>query len=588
MRLTRVALGTAAFGLLTVAAATPQERNDNARAAGLFAVTAPDSAVAWTGGRFQTVTWNVAGSTAAPVNAALVRISLSVDGGATFKHVLSAATPNDGSESVGIPNIPTTHARIKVEAVGNRFFFDIGDADFTITGGTGPNAAAVDAFVTEGNSGNTPGFLPVTLSVASASPVTIDFTTAPGTATAPSDYAIATGTITFAPGETTRNVTLSIVGDTTVEPHETFFVNLSNLSGGGTITDAQGVFTINNDDGAVELSVADQSTLEGDTGSTDALHAVTLSAVTGSPITVGFATADGTATSGVDYVATTGTLTFAPGVTSRNVTVSITGDTLVEANETYFVNLSNPVGATILDGQGLGTIIDDDGASGPDQTGEISHGFRITEDLASAGGVPDVDTYAISQKPFSSYEVVVDATSGDITPVGLDLTDGGTTVIASSVAIGTGQSRSLRFQNSTSAAVDTQRVRVQSGDCTTDCGTDDTYRLRGYETTYSIPRFNNSSTQVTLIMLQNPADYAINAQIQFWDVNGVLVHTEPVTLASKNLLVFNTATIVALQGVSGTVTVVHDGRHGDLTGKGVALEPATGFSFDSPMVPRAR
>ena len=58
------------------------------------------------------------------------------------------------------------------------------------------------------------------------------------------------------------------------------------------------------------------------------------------------------------------------------------------------------------------------------------------------------------------------------------------------------------------------------------------------------------------------------------------------TLAAKNLLVFNTANVV--NGVSGHITVVHDGRHGDLAGKSVALEPATGFSFDSPMVPRAR
>jgi hypothetical protein len=71
-------------------------------------------------------------------------------------------------------------------------------------------------------------------------------------------------------------------------------------------------------------------------------------------------------------------------------------------------------------------------------------------------------------------------------------------------------------------------------------------------------------------------------------VNGVLLHTEVTTHAPKSLLVFNTSTIPALLGVSGTVTVSHDGRYSDLAGKGVALEPATGFSFDSPMVPRAR
>jgi hypothetical protein len=380
-----------------------------------------------------------------------------------------------------------------------------------------------------------------------------------------------------------------VVGETTVEAHESFFLNISNLSGGGTITDGQGVITILNDDGAPTLSVADQSTVEGNTPPpADALHAVTLSVVQTSAVTVDFATADGTATAGTDYGTTTGTLTFAPGSVLQNVTVSITPETAVEPDETYFVNLSNAVGATILDGQGVGTIVNDDGAAATDQTGELTHGFRITEDLA--GGSPDTDTFAISQKPFSSYEVVVDATSGDITPVGLDLTDGGTTVIASGVEIGagTGQSRSLRFRNTTAAEINNQVVRVQSGDCTTNCGVDDTYRLRSYETTGAIPRFNNNATQVTLIVLQNPTDATINASMYYWDASGALLHTETVALGAKNVLIFNTATIPALLGVSGTVTVAHDGRHGELVGKGVALEPATGFSFDSPLIPRAR
>lgn len=583
MRLTRAALGIVTWGLMTLVAGTAQGSTDSARAA-LFEVTS-DASAQWTAGRFHTVAWNVGDS-----KAATVRISLSTDGGETFPHVLAAASANDGSESVAVPNVQTSRARLKVEAVGNRFYFDISDANFTIVLGPGPSASVGDASVVEGNTGTTPASVPVTLSAASGSPVTVDFTTAPGTATAPADYAIATGTLTFAAGQTVQNVTLSVVGETVVEAHETFFLNISNLSGGGVITDAQGVVTILNDDGASELSIADATTNpEGNTGSTDALHAVTLSVVSGSNVTVDFATADGTATGGTDYGSTTGTLTFAPGTVVRNVTVSITGDLVDEADETYFVNLSNPVGSTILDGQGLGTIIDDDGTpTTPDQTGELSHGFRITEDLA--GGSPDVDTFAISQKPFSSYEVVVDATSGDITPVGLDLTDGGTTVIASGVAIGSGttQSRSLRFRNSTSAPIDTQVVRVQSGDCTTNCDASDTYRLRAYETTSAIPRFNNNSTQVTLIVLQNPTDSTISGNMYFWDASGALLHTEPVSLGAKNVLIFNTATIPALLGVSGAVTVAHDGRHSELVGKGVALEPATGFSFDSPMIPRAR
>lgn len=102
---------------------------------GPFNVTAPNTAVSWTGGTTQTITWNVANTTASPVSCANVKISLSTDGGQTFPTVLASSTPNDGSQSVVIPNTPTTTARIKVEAVGN-IFFDISNTNFTIAAGS--------------------------------------------------------------------------------------------------------------------------------------------------------------------------------------------------------------------------------------------------------------------------------------------------------------------------------------------------------------------------------------------------------------------------------------------------------------------
>jgi hypothetical protein len=104
--------------------------------AGPFLVTAPNTNISWTGGTQQTVTWDVANTTAAPVSAANVKISLSTDGGNTFPIVLSASTPNDGSEAITVPNNATTTARVKVEAVGN-VFFDISNANFTIVAGSG-------------------------------------------------------------------------------------------------------------------------------------------------------------------------------------------------------------------------------------------------------------------------------------------------------------------------------------------------------------------------------------------------------------------------------------------------------------------
>jgi len=92
---------------------------------------------------------------------------------------------------------------------------------------------------------------------------------------------------------------------------------------------------------------------------------VTLSAVSSQSVTVNFATANNTATAGSDYVATSGTLTFNPGDTTKPITVVVNGDTTVEPNETFFVNLSNAVNATIADGQGVGTILNDDALPTP-------------------------------------------------------------------------------------------------------------------------------------------------------------------------------------------------------------------------------
>ncbi|HEU4391915.1 MAG TPA: S-layer homology domain-containing protein, partial [Blastocatellia bacterium] len=106
--------------------------------AGPFQVTAPNTAVSWTGGTTQTVTWNVANTSAAPVSCANVKISLSTDGGNTFPTVILASTPNDGSQAITVPNVGTSSARIKVEAVGN-VLFDFSNANFTIVASANPS-----------------------------------------------------------------------------------------------------------------------------------------------------------------------------------------------------------------------------------------------------------------------------------------------------------------------------------------------------------------------------------------------------------------------------------------------------------------
>jgi hypothetical protein len=102
--------------------------------AGPFRVTSPNTNVTWSGE--QTVTWDVAGTNATPINCANVKISLSTNGAQSFDHVLLASTPNDGSAVVTLPDLSTNLARIRIDAVDN-YFYDISDVSFTITAAPG-------------------------------------------------------------------------------------------------------------------------------------------------------------------------------------------------------------------------------------------------------------------------------------------------------------------------------------------------------------------------------------------------------------------------------------------------------------------
>ena len=183
--------------------------------------------------------------------------------------------------------------------------------------------------------------------------------TANGTATAPGDYLATSGTLAFDPGETTQSVSVTVNGDLLDEANETYFVNLTSPVN-ATIADGQGLGTITDDDPPPELSIDDVTVTEGNSGTTNATFTVSLSAASGRAVSVNYATADGTATAPGDYLSTSGTLAFDPGETTQSVSVTVNGDLLDEANETYFVNLTAPVNATIADGQGLGTITDND------------------------------------------------------------------------------------------------------------------------------------------------------------------------------------------------------------------------------------
>ena len=142
------------------------------------------------------------------------------------------------------------------------------------------------------------------------------------------------------------------------------------------------------------LSVSDARVTEGNTGSRSATFTVTLSAASTLPVTVGYATSNGTANAPSDYVAASGNLTFAPGETNKSVTILVKGDRLGEPNETFFINLSAANNATVLDGQGVGTIVDDEP--------------RVTiNDVARAEGDSGTTTFVFTVSLSTPYDAPV-------------------------------------------------------------------------------------------------------------------------------------------------------------------------------------
>jgi parallel beta-helix repeat protein len=167
---------------------------------------------------------------------------------------------------------------------------------------------------------------------------TVLFSTADGTATAGLDYVAVTRTVTFAEGQVVQVVTIPLLDDNLVEDSETVFLALSEPLGADLGSPSQSVLILVNDD-VTSVSVADVAVVEGDAGSTPAVFVVRLSNPSSFPITYAYSTADGTATAGVDYLPTSGLLTFAPGETEKTVPVIVLGNLEQEGDETFFLQI---------------------------------------------------------------------------------------------------------------------------------------------------------------------------------------------------------------------------------------------------------
>jgi hypothetical protein len=220
---------------------------------------------------------------------------------------------------------------------------------------------------------------------------------------------------------------------------------------------------------------------------------------------------------------------------------------------------------------------------GPATRAHLLPGQSQTGRDLQAAGTADEDWVFVQTRPRHSYEARVNGGTIWSTSAGAKLerlnsglvvqqtgTDDGLTSLRGHV---------IRWIAGTTPATDYLRVTGAAIELASP------YTLELFDTTYAIPRWNNSSTQVTVFLLQNNTSTPVNAFVYFFDAAGALLHTQPIGVAADGLAVFNTSTAPALVGQSGSARIAQTGGVGALSGKAVSLEPGTGFTFDTPLVP---
>jgi Calx-beta domain/FG-GAP-like repeat/FG-GAP repeat len=300
-------------------------------------------------------------------------------------------------------------------SAGARVLWRTGRGGYRRTGTTElPSLTIDDVRMTEGDGGTTNAVLAVRLSAASGQVVSVAYATADGSATAPADYAARSGPLSLPSGTTTVTVSVPVVGDLLDEGDETLVVRLSNAAG-AIIGDAQASVTVVDDDPPPAIWIDDVTLAEGETGTTPAAFTLSLSAPSGRVVSVAAATADGTAVAGEDYAAAAWTVVMPPGVTAAPLHVSVRGDRVWEADESFVVSLSAPMNATLADTQGAGTIVNDDaqGLSIADldvvepASGTRSALFTVTLSPPSAGIVTvGYSTSGLTAAAGSDYESI--------------------------------------------------------------------------------------------------------------------------------------------------------------------------------------
>ena len=321
---------------------------------------------------------------------------------------------------------PTTGTRAEIlAAIGDARNWTTNDtagvayaSGFTVDSGSTAGAFGVaDVSIGEGDSGATDLTFTITRDGGSSGDVTVDYAATFGSADAGDIIgALPNGTLTFAAGETQKTVTITVAGDTVRESDETVTLTLNNATGGATITDAEAVGTIVNDDGTpASVSIGDVSVIEGDSGQTLATLTVTRTGGDGA-FSVAYTTVSNTATAGSDFIGTDGRIDFAAGQQTATISVAVNGDTLRENNEKFYVALSDATnGATLTDSLGEATIVNDDLFRIHDVQGAAYYSPVLAAEGVSAFNVRSTATVTI--------QAVVTATDGTGARQGFYLTE---------------------------------------------------------------------------------------------------------------------------------------------------------------------
>jgi hypothetical protein len=254
---------------------------------------------------------------------------------------------------------------------------------------TTPSLSINNVNMVEGNSAS----LTVTLAPATGRTVTVNYATVDVNTTSGKDYQPVSGTLTFNPGVTTQTITIQSLEDTVDEFVETVEVDLTNPVNAFLFNGGVGGANIIDNDPNVTVSISDVSVIEGNSGTTSAVFTVRASAPHEKFIQIAYTTANGTATAPSDYVAKNGGFFILPGELEKTITITVNGDTEVEPNETFLVNLTFADVADIVRGQATGTILNDEGATAPLQLVLDESG----PDLIQAGAL---DSILLLRDPF--------------------------------------------------------------------------------------------------------------------------------------------------------------------------------------------